>query len=185
MEQRLENIIQGCIGGNPSSQKMLYNYCFEQMMGVCLRYHHNMDDAAASYNEAMYKVLAKIDQYRQEGEFLGWVRRIVVNTCLNAVRHAARYSSVLPPENEAENIHISPEAYSQLNHKEVLRLVQELPAASALVFNLYIMEGYTHEQIAGQLGIAPGTSKWHLNHARNVLKEKIKCMQRDESVKNA
>lgn len=164
---------------------MLYTYCFEQMMQVCLRYHHNMDDAAASYNEAMYKVLAKIDQYRQEGEFLGWVRRIVVNTCLNALQQAARFNVVVPAEERTGNVHISPEAYSQLNQKEVLRLVQELPAASALVFNLYIMEGYTHEQIASQLGISSGTSKWHLNHARNVLKEKIKCMQRDENFKNA
>jgi RNA polymerase sigma-70 factor, ECF subfamily len=185
VEQRLENIIVGCIGNNPSSQKMLYNYCFEQMIRVCLRYHHNIDDAAASYNEAMYKVFTKIDQYKQEGEFLGWVRRIVVNTCLNALRQAARFNVVTPADGEADHVPINPEAYSQLNHKEVLRLVQELPAASALVFNLYVMEGYTHEQIASHLGISPGTSKWHLSHARNVLKEKIKSMQRDESVKNA
>jgi RNA polymerase sigma-70 factor, ECF subfamily len=184
VEQRLENIILGCIDNNPSSQKMLYNYCFVQMMQVCLRYHHNMDDAAASYNEAMYKVLSKIDQYKQEGEFLGWVRRIVVNTCLNALRKAARFTT-MPAKPETESIHINPDAYSQLNHKEVLQLIQALPAASALVFNLYVMEGYTHEQIASQLGISSGTSKWHLSHARNVLKGKIKSMQQDENFKNA
>ena len=185
MEQRLENIITGCLKHNPASQKMLYNYCFEQMMRVCMRYHTNMDDAAASYNEAMYKILCKIHQYKQAGEFLGWVRRIMVNTCLNAIKQEARFTTVTVNEEAGQQAYISPEVYDQLQSQDMLRYVQELPRSSALVFNLYIMEGYTHEQIAAQLSISTGTSKWHLNKARELLKEKIKSMQQNETVKNA
>jgi RNA polymerase sigma-70 factor, ECF subfamily len=185
VEQRLENIITGCMGNKPASQRQLYHYCFEQMMRVCLRYHPNTDDAAVSYNEAMYKVFTKIGQYKQEGEFLGWVRRIMVNTCLNAIKKTARFATVAPGDKEQETVYIDPDVYGRLQQRDLLQLVQSLPSASALVFNLYIMEGYTHEQIAGQLGISAGTSKWHLNNARNILKEKIKSMQQNESVKNA
>lgn len=187
MEQRLENIIAGCIGNNPASQRQLYHYCFEQMMRVCLRYHQNTDDAAASYNEAMYKVFTKIHQYKQEGEFMGWLRRIVVNTCLNAIKQQARFTTVAVEVEQAEEqqLYVTPEAYSHLGSQDILRYIQELPRSSALVFNLYVMEGYTHEQIAVQLSISTGTSKWHLNNARELLKKKIKSMQQDESVKNA
>jgi RNA polymerase sigma-70 factor, ECF subfamily len=185
MEQRLENIISGCLKNNPASQKMLYHLCFEQMMRVCLRYHQNTDDAAVSYNEAMYKVFTKIGQYKQEGEFLGWVRRIMVNTCLNAMKQQARFTAVTIQEDQGQQAYISPEVYGQLQRQDLLRYVQELPRSSALVFNLYIMEGYTHEQIAAQLSISPGTSKWHLNNARELLKEKIKSMQQNETVKDA
>jgi RNA polymerase sigma-70 factor, ECF subfamily len=155
------------------------------MMRVCLRYHQNTDDAAVSYNEAMYKVFTKIGQYKQEGEFLGWVRRIMVNTCLNAMKQQARFTSVTIQEDQGQQAYISPEVYGQLQRQDLLRYVQELPRSSALVFNLYIMEGYTHEQIAAQLSISPGTSKWHLNNARELLKEKIKSMQQHETVKDA
>lgn len=185
MEQRLENIITGCLKNNPASQKMLYNYCFEQMIRVCMRYHTNMDDAAACYNEAMYKVFTKIDQYKQEGEFLGWIRRIMVNTCLNAIKQQARFTAITVKEEQGQQMYVSPDVYSQLQSQDILRFVQALPRNSALVFNLYIMEGYTHEQIAAQLSISTGTSKWHLNNARALLKEKIKSMQQNESVKNA
>ncbi len=173
------------MSNNAAKQRQLYSYCFEQMMRVCLRYHHNTDDAAASYNTAMYKVFTKINQYKYQGEFMGWVRRIVVNTCLNAIKQTARFTTAELEEQVNDSLAISPAVYSHLQSKDVLRLVQELPQSSALVFNLYIMEGYTHEQIAEQLGISSGTSKWHLNNARTILKEKIKRMQQDESVKNA
>lgn len=155
------------------------------MMRICLRYHSNADDAAASYNHAMYNVLAKIDQYKSEGEFMGWVRRIMVNTCLNAVKQQARFTVQAIAENEYERFHAGPDVYSLIQSKDILQMVQELPDNTALVFNLYIMEGYTHEQIADMLHISIGTSKWHLNNARTVLKEKMIKARNNEARKNA
>jgi RNA polymerase sigma-70 factor, ECF subfamily len=185
LEQELENIIDGCKNKQASSQKHLYRYCFEQMMKVCLRYHRNMDDAAASYNKAMFNVLTRIGQYKNEGSFLGWVRRIMVNTCLDEIRSQARYSIESISEKEYEDFSGGPEAYNQLNSKEILQMVQELPSATSLVFNLYIMDGFTHEQIAEMLGISRGTSKWHLNNARTILKQRILNLQKNENCKTA
>jgi RNA polymerase sigma-70 factor (ECF subfamily) len=185
LEQDLENIIDGCKNNLPASQKQLYKYCFEQMIRVCLRYHHNADDAAEAYNKAMYSVLTKIGQYKNEGSFLGWVRRIIVNTCLDKVRSQARYSTEALAEKESEDFTTAPEVYNQLSSKEILRMVQELPSATSLVFNLYIMEGFTHEQIAEMLSISKGTSKWHLNNARTILKHRMLNLQKNENYKTA
>lgn len=165
-------------------QKDLYNYCFSPMMKLCLRYSQNMDDAAAIYNTSMHTVFVKINQYKNEGEFLGWVRKIVINTCLNNIKQQTKFNTIELTETIHEN-YIDPDIYSSLESKEILEMVRSLPKSTALVFNLYIMENYTHVQIAKELQIAIGTSKWHLNNARTLLKEKIKTMQLNEYRKNA
>jgi RNA polymerase sigma-70 factor (ECF subfamily) len=185
LQQELENIIEGCKSNNAASQKQLYRYCYEQMMRVCMRYHRNMDDAAVSYNKAMFSVLIKISQYKNEGRFLGWVRRIIVNACLDEVRSQARYNTETISEREYEDFSEVPEAYNHLDSKEILQMVQELPSATSLVFNLYIMDGFTHEQIADMLGISRGTSKWHLNNARTILKQRILKLEKNENYKTA
>ena len=185
MEQQLEHIIEGCKQNKRQSQEQLYKYCFEQMMKVCLRYHTNMDDAAASYNTAMYNVFVKINQYKNQGEFFGWVRRIMVNTCLNAIKQNAKFEAVEISDKEYQSFTIKPEAYSSLDSKEILALVQSLPTTCKLVFNLNQMEGFSHEQVAEHLNISPGTSKWYLHEARKILKEKIQNMQHNEIRKNA
>lgn len=143
------------------------------MMKVCLRYHKNSQEAGASFNNAMFKVFANIHQYKAEGEFLGWVRRIMVNTCLTALRQSSRFETreleQVPDTNAVE-----PDIYQSLNAREILAMVQELDGTHRLVFNLFVMEGYTHDEIGEQLGIAKGTSKWYLHEAKKQLKEKIK-----------
>lgn len=185
MDQQAEDIIQGCLKGDERAQRRLYHYCFEQMFRVCLRYNSNEQDAASCYNEAMFTVMSKINQYKQEGEFLGWVRRIMVNTCLNAIKRDKKFAYKEMPENETGSFNIQPEVYSHFKTRDILEMVQALPRQTALVFNLYIMEGYTHEQVAGMLGITASTSKWHLNNARNLLKEKMSNTVEHENCKNA
>lgn len=178
----LETIIAGCKKRQPAYQEQLYRYCFTDMMRVCLRYNQNETDATSCYNMAMFKILDKIDQYKQEGEFMGWVRRIMVNTCFNEIKKKVQFTEVDAPG--VENQHITaPGVYSHIGVNEVLQMVQGLPPTMALVFNLYVMEGYTHEQIADTLGIPAGTSKWHLNQARKQLKEQISSVNNNE-IKN-
>jgi RNA polymerase sigma-70 factor, ECF subfamily len=185
MDVQLENIIQGCKNSDANCQKQLYKYCYEQMMRVCMRYHSNEQDASNAYNEAMYSVLSKINQYKNEGEFMGWVRRIMVNTTLNILKREKKYAFKEMGESTTQTFHINPEVYSSINKNDILNMVRELPKQTALVFNLYIMEGYTHEQVGSILGISNNTSKWHLNNARTILKEKIINSNVHENYQNA
>jgi RNA polymerase sigma-70 factor, ECF subfamily len=185
MDQQLENIINGCKKSNAESQRQLYKYCYEAMMRVCLRYHHNEQDAANCYNEAMHNILTKINMYKNEGEFMGWVRRIMVNTCINTIRRDKKFAYKEVNDNDTQAFNVQPAVYSNLNTQQILSMVQTLPRQTALIFNLYIMEGYTHEQIGTKLNISNNTSKWHLNNARTILKEKITNSLLNESRQNA
>lgn len=168
-------MIEGCRRNERLWQKQLYEYCFGEMMKVCLRYHRNEQEAGASFNNAMFKVFANIGQFRSDGEFMGWVRRIIVNTCLSALRQSSRFEA-RELDQVAETNAADPEIYQSLSAREILAMVQELDETHRLVFNLFVMEGYTHDEIAAQLGIAKGTSKWYLHEAKKQLKEKIKSL---------
>jgi RNA polymerase sigma-70 factor (ECF subfamily) len=153
------------------------------MMKVCARYHNNMDDAANSYNAAMLKVFQNINQFRGEGDLMAWIRRIVVNTCLTAVKSQARFE--YRELEEVSNESFEPEVYQYIQAREILELVHELENTQKLVFNLFVMEGFSHDDIAKQLGIPKGTSKWYLHEARKHLKEKIKFLFKNEIHSNA
>lgn len=181
MQEQVDLYIKGCLQKDPRSEEILYRYCFTNLIKVCMRYHENQDDATASFNKAMHKVFDRLTSYRKEGAFLGWVRTIVVNTCLNDLSRVIKYSDRGISEADAAIHHTTPEVYANISEKEILALVQQLPAASRTVFNLYVMEGFTHEQIAKELKIAAGTSKWHLNQARTSLKDKLLQLSKNEN----
>ena len=169
MEQGIATYIKGAIKNETRSQEVLYRYCFENLMKVCMRYHTSEADAAASFNKAMHKAFDKLKQYRQDGFFLAWVHKIVVNTCLNELRDQVRHSSGELKEAHAIELNAPPDTYSSISEKEILSHVQQLAGTTRLVFNLYVMENYSHAEIAKLLGISEGTSRWHLNQAREKL----------------
>lgn len=181
----LEKVIAGCKKKCSSDQEELYKHCFVPMIKVSLRYTTNMEEATGYYNAAMLKVFNNLEQYRSEGEFLAWVRRIVVNTSITHLKQKSRFEykelDALPENNYSSQ----PEIYSQLTAKEIMDVVQELPPNMKLVFNLSALEGYTHEKIGEVLGISKGTSKWYLHEARKQLKEKIKALFNHEITSNA
>jgi RNA polymerase sigma-70 factor, ECF subfamily len=181
VNEQLEHIIKGCKKFNAISQKQLYLHCYDVMFKVCLRYLTNEHDAANGYNEAMNTVLTKIEQYKHEGEFMGWVRRIIVNTCLNIIKREKKYSFKEIGETVEDGLKIEPEVYEYSNPEYLYVMINELPDQTRMVFNLYILEGYTHEQVGVILGISGNTSKWHLNNARTILKTKIINYQKNEN----
>lgn len=185
MEENIDIHIKGCLEKDARSQEWLYKYCFMNLMKVCLRYYNNEADAAASFNKAMHIVLDKLKTYKGGGPFLGWVRTIVINTCLNELRRVIKYSVKELTEEEWNVYPTLPDTYSCISEKEIMALVVALPDATRFVFNLYIMEGYTHAKIAEMLKISEGTSKWHLNKARFILKEKLNILQNSENLINA
>jgi len=166
-------------------QEELYKACYSSMMKVCIRYSRDSDEAGALYNEGMLKVFKSIGQFRNEGDFEGWIRRIIVNTCVDHVRKQAKFKHQ-PLEAITENkVSVDPDIYQRLAGHDVVALLQELPRNTALVFNLFVLEGYKHEEIGQLLGISGGTSKWHLNEARRLLKIKLEMILKKEIYSDA
>lgn len=140
-----------------------------------------MDEAAALYNEAMLKVFSGLQQYNGTGDFLAWVQRIMINTCIDHCRKETKFLHQEVNDITEQHITVDPAVYNRLSGNEVVQLLQQLPRNTALVFSLYVLEGYKHHEIATILGIAPGTSKWHLNEARRLLKMKLDALLKKET----
>jgi len=181
-EINLSEIIAGCIRRSAEHQKKLYQYFFSSMMKICLRYCHCTDDAAACYNESMRKVFSKIEQCRDEKLLLAWVKKIVINTCLTELKKRSRFEErQVSIDNDFDNKLDFPVHSNTISATEILQYVQALPPTHLLVFNLYAIEGYTHEEIGKMLKIATGTSKWYLSDARNKLKKSLTEFYKHES----
>lgn len=156
------------------------------MIRICLRYAGgNIDDAAFIYNQAMFKVFVNIGSYSSHGSFEGWIKRIVINNCVDNCRKSIKFQTIELNDSAADIIPIIPDVYNRINSDDVLKLINELPKNTGLVFNLYVMEGYKHEEIGKLLGISTGTSKWHLSEARKLLKEKIETRFKKDFLKYA
>jgi RNA polymerase sigma-70 factor (ECF subfamily) len=138
------------------------------MFGVCLRYAGNTDEAEDVLQEGFIKIFKKIDSFRSEGSFEGWIRRIFVNTAIENFRR----KTYLQPISEKEEVTVEGQYLSVLDdlaEKDIIRLVQQLSPGYRTVFNMYVVEGYTHKQIADILGISEGTSKSQLSRAKTIL----------------
>jgi RNA polymerase sigma-70 factor, ECF subfamily len=173
LEQELQHIIEGCKTYKAAQQEALYIYCYQQMFAVCERYTNNRDDAAAMYNEAMLKVLSNIEKYEYKGAFMGWVRRIMVNTCIDNCRKQTAYTVQEINEHYEEQMFVSSDIENKISSEGIVKLIQALPKSTSLVFNLYAVEGYKFDEVAIALNITVGTAKWHVSEARKTLKQKL------------
>jgi RNA polymerase sigma-70 factor (ECF subfamily) len=143
------------------------------MMNLCLRYTKNETDALEVLNTGFYKVFKNIGQFDPgKASLYTWIRTIIINSCLDFIKAKQTLSGTGELE-QAVNVHVPPAAISNLSATAILKLVRELPAATQAVFNLYVMEGYTHAEIGKLAGISEGTSKWHLSEARKKLQKMI------------
>ena len=141
---------------------------------ICLRYTRNEDDAVEVLNNGFLKVFKNIQRYEPaQASLYTWIRTIVVNSCLDFIRKKNRIEQ-LHELNDGIEVHVPAEVVSRMKTGELLSLVRSLPPATAAVFNLYVIEGYSHKEIGSLLGISDGTSKWHLSEARKQLQQKIK-----------
>lgn len=143
------------------------------MFVVCLRYSKNREEAEEVLQEGFLKVFQHLGQFRDEGSFEGWVRKIMVNCALQRLRSNARLAPVLNIDSYNEQFAMPSNAESKLSSKELLQLVMTLPPAYRMVFNLYVFEGYKHKEIADLLGISEGTSKSNLSDARMFLQKQL------------
>lgn len=154
-------------------QEELYRRFASKMYAVCFRYANNADDAQDLLQEGFIKVYRNLHRFRAEGSFEGWIRRVFVNTSIEHYRKkVVTLSSVSEKEeNSIEDADIS--ALDNLAQKDILNIIQELSPGYKTVFNLYVVEGYSHKEIGDLLGISEGTSKSQLARAKSILQKKI------------
>jgi RNA polymerase sigma-70 factor, ECF subfamily len=174
----LSVLIRECIAESRSAQKRLYDLYAPAAYGVIKRYLYYDDTVAEEIlNDSFYKILTRLHQYNFEGSFEGWIRRIVVNSLTDHLRKNIK-GRLLNKEIQPEDAYINSESVEKLSHKELLQLVQGLPDVQRVVFNLFVLENYSHREIASMLNINENNSRWHLNDARRRLKEKIKFIMK-------
>lgn len=169
-------LVKNCVNGKVESQELLYRRFSSRMFGVCLRYAKNRMEAEDIMQEGFIKVFQNLKSFRNAGSLEGWVRRIIVNTAINYYKKNLKYLQTLDIDDCINNENISVESNDNINMKILLNLIQNLPEGYRMVFNLYVMEGYSHKEIAETLGISENTSKSQLSRARKVLQEKLKLI---------
>jgi|LakMenEpi03Aug12_release.lakeMendotaPanAssembly.Ray.scaffolds.fasta_scaffold43010_3 RNA polymerase sigma factor (sigma-70 family) len=167
-----KDIIKGCCEGNIIAQKILYKSMCSKMFGVCMRYTNDYHIAEDILQEGFIKVFKNIGKYRGEGSFEGWVRRIFVNTSIEHYRKKVNLYAVTEIENDNIKTY-NGDVIDQLQEADLLKMIGELSIGYRTVFNMYVIEGYSHQEIAEMLGISEGTSKSQLSRARMLLQEKV------------
>ena len=167
-------IIRGCQNDERLAQKQLYEMFYGRMMGVCLRYASNRDEAAEILNKGFLKVFNMIKNYEAErGRLDSWIYKIMLNTAIDHFRAEVRHRSNIVEMEQTYYAGEQTDVLEQISADEIIALVQKLTPAYRTVFNMYVMDGMTHGEIAGQLGISEGTAKSNLSKARKKLQAMI------------
>lgn len=171
LEQDENALVKACQKGDYKAQRLVYERFSAKMLGVCYRYVHDDVEAEEIMVEGFVKVFEKIDMFKSEGSFEGWIRRIMVNEALMYLR--SNKKALL--DSSLDTLLYEPESTESVNSLEVddiLNMIALLPIGYRTVFNLYAIEGYSHAEIAQQLGITESTSKSQLSRARSILQAK-------------
>lgn len=172
----IDSLLEGCKKGDRKAQENLYKTLSSRMMGLCMRYARDRVEAEDILQMGFVKVFHKVSEFRGEGSFEGWIKRIMVNTAIETYRKNQRNLNVVDIDEVYDHAQTTFDM-SGLELKDLLKLVQQLSTGYRLVFNLYVIEGFSHKEIADQLGISEGASKSQLSRARAILKEKIIKME--------
>ncbi|MFD2247473.1 RNA polymerase sigma factor [Pontibacter ruber] len=175
-----EEIIAGCQMEKASFQEKLYQLYSRRMMAVCVRYTRSRFEAEDIFHEAFVKVFRNISAYNG-GSFEGWVRRIFVNTAINHYHKNRKYQDQLDYSSVEESVPADDDIISTISGQELLALINQLPEGYRLIFNLYVVEGFNHREIAEMLNIAEGTSKSQLAKAKSHLKKMLQKLSISEN----
>ena len=167
-----QQIILGCRKRDRGSQNALYRLFYPYGMSICIRYVDSEAEAVSVLNDGFFKVFKNIKKFDIAQPFKPWFRKIVVNTAINHIKTQKKYKMEVSI-NEAHNIAGKEDILSRINYKELMAMVQSLSTAYRTVFNMYVIDGFKHEEIAKKLGISVSTSKSNLTRARANLRELV------------
>ena len=168
---KLVELINNCKKGNRQAQEQLYRDYSRILFGICLKYSRNKTEAEDSLHDSFMTIYSKIGQFKHQGSFEGWIKRITINTVLQKYRKEEKLTVI--SENMEEEVLDDTNSYLDIELDTLLGYIQELPNKYRLTFNLYVLDGYSHKEISEMLGTSLGTSKSNLARARGILKEKI------------
>jgi len=169
-------LIALCIRQDRKAEYELYRISYSYLMSICLRYSRDRDRASESLNLGYMKILSNLKSYKPEIPFKAWIRRIMINTLIDEYRKNKRESEKVKYVDEyfdSNSFSDVNEALGRLDIQQIYKEINKLPEATKNVFNLFVIDGFSHKEIAEILHISEGTSKWHLNAARQKLKEEI------------
>jgi RNA polymerase sigma factor (sigma-70 family) len=180
-----EQIVRGCVAGNREFQKKLYDAYAGKMLYVCLRYTKNREEAEDVLQEGFIKVFKNIGSFKFLGSFEGWVRRIMVHASIEHIRRKKQTGVFDDVENIVRHPESETDTTAKIGEKELLKMIYHLPDGYRTVFNMYVIEGYSHKEIATMLEITEGTSKSQLSKAKNHLKSLLhKYLDTDIEISN-
>jgi RNA polymerase sigma factor (sigma-70 family) len=172
----LSSILESCQKGDRKAQFRLYQEYYPVLMSVCMRYRKDKSEAVALLNAGFLKIITNLHQYRTETPFEAWIRKIMINTLIDDFRANSRKNEIIEYREQLD--HTGNDHFLDYNLADQLfdaaqleSVIQQLPPMSRQVFNLFAIDGYAHKEISTMLSISEGTSKWHLNFARNRLQE--------------
>ena len=171
-----ERIIQGCVNEEKSAQQHLYETYSPKMYYVCLRYARHASEAQDMLQDGFIKVFDNIGSFKSNGSFEGWIRRIVVNTALNYCRKPSFKQEQIGIEDYQDTV-VKSKAVSNLGEKELLALIQKLPDGYRMVFNLYVIEGYSHKEIGEVLNVTESTSRSQLAKSRKWMQNELEKLK--------
>ena len=169
-----EDFIARCLDNDAKAQAKLYQWFAPKMFGICLRYTRNQMEAEDILQEGFIKVFRYLKDYRNDGSLEGWIRKTIVNTAINFYNKKIKFMKDVSLDQTGPISNDEESAIDKLSVKELLVYIRELPDGYRVVFNLNVIEGYTHKEIGDMLNISENTSKSQLSRARSVLQGKLK-----------
>ncbi|KGO87485.1 RNA polymerase sigma factor [Flavobacterium suncheonense] len=178
----IDQIIQGCQKKDVVAQEQLYRLLAPKLFGVCLKYSRNQTEAEDNLQDGFLLIFDKIHQFQFKGSFEGWAKRVVINNVLQKYRTEGVFEIVHENIPDTPTVEVDDEAVSM---EYLVSIIQQLPDRYRLVFNLYVVDDYSHKEISEMLNITIGTSKSNLARARMILKDKIESQQTNHKFPNA
>jgi RNA polymerase sigma factor (sigma-70 family) len=169
-------LLKGCIANERLAQEGLYKLYYKEMWQLCNRYLKSEELAEEATNSGFLKVFQHIKSFDEnKGEFTGWIKVIMMRTCIDHARKEIEFNKDVDFTNEIGDIFVSPEILEKLYAEDLIKTIRILPVATQMVFNLSVIDGYSHKEIGEKLGITEGTSRWHLAEAKKQLRSVLEA----------
>jgi len=170
-KKQVTQLVNGCIGNERTAQENLYKHFYAQMLRICFRYLKTNDLAQEAVNEGFLKVFQNIKAFdAQKGNLGAWICTIIIRTAIDHSRKEFKFFTVDYDDQDADEFFLEPNILSKLYAEDLLKTIQQLPDATRIIFNLSVIDGYTHKEISTQLNITEGTSRWHLADGKKKLR---------------
>lgn len=172
-------LVSECAKGSSKAQRALFDKFAPKMLAVCSRYMKQTDEAEDVLQDAFVKIFQKIGEFKMEGSLEGWIRRIMVNTALDAIRKNKKMLGDIAIDDVSYKVSFHDFGFENMDVAHLLKLIHEMPDGYRVVFNMFAIEGYSHKEIADTLGVSENTSKSQYSRARAFLRNQLEQLERD------